>query len=129
MDGTERIDFNVEAAAEDDAGAGRLRRRNTGRSVIDRGDEWLVDRRDGVGGADGQRGDVAAAEGEPEEQRRQEAGGETASIGLPKRGDETRRARHHRSDFFIPPASIGAVVLAQPFTAPAVSPCTMYLCR
>src|SRR5262245_23419540 len=126
----ERIDFNVEAAADDDAGASRLRRRDTGRPVIDRGDERLVDRRDGVGGADGQRGDIAAPEGESEEQRRQETGGEAASIGLEKRGDETRRARHHlRSDFFIPPASIGAGVLSQPFTAPAVSPCTMYLCR
>src|SRR5262249_5828127 len=129
VDGTERIDFNVEAAAEDDAGAGRLRRRNTGRSVIDRGDEWLVDRRDGVGGADGQRGDVAAAEGEPEEQRRQEAGGETASLDVRTRGAETRRARHLGSVFFIPPASGGAVVPAPPSPPPAVSPCTMYLCR
>ena len=67
MDRTERIDFNVEAAADDDAGARVLRRRDTGQSVIDRSDERLVDRCDGVGGPDGQRGDVAAAEGEPED--------------------------------------------------------------
>lgn len=80
LDRTERIDVKVEASAGHEADAGRLRRRETIRSVIDRGDQRLVDRREHLRHADGQGGDVPAGEREPEEQRSEHAGCEATSI-------------------------------------------------
>ena len=58
--------------------------------MIDRGHERLIDWRERVRRADGQGSDVAAAESEAKQDRRENARGETTSIGSKQKRDETR---------------------------------------
>jgi len=80
LNGTERLDFDIEDSGDDDPGACRLRRRQGDRAVIDRGDRRLLERCEHVRDADGECLDVAAAELESEEERREKARRETTSI-------------------------------------------------
>ena len=78
MNGAERLDFNIAESDDDDPGARRLRRRQRDRAMIDRGDGRLLERREHVRDADGECLDVAAAERESEEERREKTCRETA---------------------------------------------------
>ena len=91
--GAERAIFEVDGSCEDDSAARSLRRRKGGGPAIDRGDERLVNRRDRVGFAHGQRRDIAATEGEAEQERRQEARRETTPVGLEEKREKPRRSQ------------------------------------
>ena len=101
MNGTERLDFDIEDPGDDDPDACGLRRRQGDRAVIHRGDRRLLERCEHVGDADGERLDVAAPEREHEEERRQEARRKTTSIRLDEKRDDGRESRQHLRPFYI----------------------------
>ena len=84
--------MDVEASADGDAVAGRLQHGDARRVVIDSGDVRLIDRRERVRRADGQRSNVAAAEREAEEERREKARCEATSVGSKQNREQTRRS-------------------------------------
>ncbi len=104
MSRAERAQLAIEGSGDDDPDVGCLRRRERRGSAIDRGDERLVDGRDGVGFADRQRRDVAAPEREAEEERRQEARRETTRSYW-SRSAKTREGRGSIVRLFMPPTS------------------------
>ena len=90
MNRTERLDFDIAESSDDDPGARRLRRRQGDRAVIDRGDGRLLERREHVRDTDGERLDVAAAERECEEERRENACRKTTSIRFDEKRNNAR---------------------------------------
>jgi len=88
LSGAERAKLGVIRSGGIDTTADGVRGRERRGTALDRGDERLIDRVDRVEHADGESGDVAGAERDREQERRQKGGRESMSVGSKEQGEQ-----------------------------------------